>query len=119
MRDYLTSPETVQLVPWLRRQNIHVPPAFAQHNQTVDLGCIKQYAQSLGDAQWEVVAAHVRSVCAQHGWRVVDACPVEVVDVPIEDVDVIEVPDVVEEKKPAAALVRRRRRVIKVKKVKK
>jgi len=116
MLGYLTSPETVQLVPWLRRQNIHVPPTFSQADNVLDLGVIKQYAQNVECAEWDALAAHMRGVGAQHGWRVTDACPAEVVEVPAEETEVIEVPDAEE---PEQKTPKRRRRVIKVKKVKK
>jgi len=120
MIGYLTSPSVVQLVPWLRRQGIHVPPAFYTDEKHINLWMIRQYAQNVSESEWTLIAAHISAVCKQHGWEVTDACPAAVVDVPVEPAieatEVIEVPDAEE---PESKTPKRRRRVVKVKKVKK
>lgn len=85
--DFLGSPNTVHLVPWLRRQRVHVPPAFASEPSTLNLASIQQYAQNLSPQEWERVAAQLRGVCTQHGWGVVDALPVDIVTIPTSPAD--------------------------------
>ena len=80
--DVLTSPTTVQLVPWLRRKRVHLPPTFSTNNNTVNLAMIQQYAQNLTSQEWEQVAAQIRFTCAQHGWTVLDSIPLTIVSIP-------------------------------------
>ena len=109
--DVLGSLDAVHLVPWLRRRNIHLPPAYAHEPRALNLATIQQYAQNLGEQEWVGVESHLRAVCAQHGWAVTDSLPVDIVDIPPspKPEDIIEVP--VEE------APKRRKKVVRVKRV--